>query len=313
MRSEMLVPFSLLWFLWQRMRVYFAHPKMLPVPVVCIGNVTVGGAGKTPVAIATAQMLQARGKKVAFLSRGYGGSLTGPVRVDASAHTANEVGDEPLLLARIAPCYVGKNRLAAAECAIRDGAEILVADDGMQNYSFYKDLTVAVIDGTFGIGNGLVLPAGPLRDRVDKALTRARAVVIIGRAELKVVEQIDKAKLPLFTAHTEPAAPDALPDKEPPYVAFAGIGLPEKFFATLEGLGYTLAHKAAYPDHFPYDARDTKELCALAAKHGAKLITTEKDAVRLPEDFRAEVAVLPIRLCFADAEDFRALLGHYLK
>lgn len=304
--SEMLVPFSVLWFFWMRIRELRAHPKKLPAPVICIGNITVGGAGKTPVAIAVAKLLTARGHKPAFLSRGYGGKLKGPLKVDPATHTAAEVGDEPLLLARVAPCYVAKNRLQAADIALMGGATVLIADDGMQNHGFHKDLTLAVVDAGYGFGNGLVLPAGPLRDRADLALKAAHAVVLIGsHAEPKTLEIIHSSKLPLHLASLHP---DTLPDTQTPYVAFAGIGIPAKFFTTLKQVGVNVAVHIPFPDHHPYSGKDLAHLEKLAKEKNAKLITTEKDAVRLPPEFRTKVATLAVTFLPDEPESFRTLV-----
>jgi tetraacyldisaccharide 4'-kinase len=307
--TEFLVPFSVLWFFWQRWRDMQSEPRKLSVPVICIGNITAGGAGKTPVALAVARMLAEKGRKPAFISRGYGGRLKGPVKVDTAAHGAGEVGDEPLLLARVAPCYIARKRAQAAELAMAEGADVLVMDDGMQNHSLSKDLTLVVVDGAYGFGNRLLLPAGPLRDRADIGLKKAQAAVVIGRTDAKVLEIINKAGLPVHWANLVPAI---LPDSQQPYVAFAGIGLPDKFFMTLKTIGTFVVKKVPFADHHPYSAKDVTKLRGLAEAHKAKLITTEKDAVRLPPEFRAEVEVLPVTLEFEEPEALRAVLGKYL-
>lgn len=308
--SEAMVPFSVLWFFWMRIREMRAKPQKLSVPVICVGNITAGGAGKTPVAMALATLLLERGKKPAFISRGYGGKLKGPQKVDPATHTAAEVGDEPLLLARVAPCYIARERVRAAQLAIAEGATVLIADDGMQNHSFSKDLTLAVVDGFYGFGNRLVMPAGPLRDRVDLALKPADAVILIGRpSNPKVMDAINAAAKPILMAELQPVT---LPDQQQPYVAFAGIGVPDKFFKTLKTIGVFVKKTVPFRDHHPYTAKDVRKLQALADSMKAKLITTEKDAVRLPPSFRDKVDILPVALTFDEPEELRKLVEKYL-
>jgi tetraacyldisaccharide 4'-kinase len=285
------------------------------VPVFCIGNLTVGGAGKTPTAIAVAQMLIAAGKHPMFLSRGYGGRLAGPVRVDPAVHHATDVGDEPLLLARIAPTIVARDRVAGARLARESGADAIVMDDGFQNPSLTKDLSIVVVDGERGIGNGRVLPAGPLRAPLAAQLAHAQAVLVIGAPEgAQTVAVAARARtLPVFHGRLDPdfKAVGALTFR--PVLAFAGIGHPDKFFATLAEANIEVRAKQAFPDHHRYTVAEAAELLARAAREGLVPVTTEKDLVRLAGEpelsaLAAAVRAVPVRLTVREEDAFRALI-----
>jgi tetraacyldisaccharide 4'-kinase len=216
------------------------------VPVICVGNPTLGGAGKTPAAIAIAQMLAAMGERPVFLSRGYGGGERGPVRADPARHSAREVGDEPLLLAGVFPTIVARDRVAGATLAAAQGASVIVMDDGFQNPALVKDLSLLMVDAATGIGNGDVFPAGPLRAPLHVQLAAAQALVRVGRGEASgfVEEQAKAAGLKVLAAELMPDPQIAARLKGKPLLAFAGIGHPEKFFATLRALGATIAECA---------------------------------------------------------------------
>ena len=270
-------------------------------PVICVGNYVIGGAGKTPTAIAVARLLQSAGERVAFLSRGYGGApRAAPTRVDLQQHGSLAVGDEPLLLARVAPCWVGADRVAAAREAIADGASALVLDDGLQNPSLAKDYAIAVIDGEVGFGNGLCFPAGPLRAPPERQAPFVSAEVAIGDGPSPA--RAPGAVKPLFRARLEADAIFAAELIGRPVLAFAGIARPEKFFATLGGIGAIVAERRRFADHHVYDARDVAELTAVARRRGLTLVTTEKDYVRLAFDQRAGVRALPVMLRFEAPE-----------
>jgi tetraacyldisaccharide 4'-kinase len=280
-------------------------------PVICVGNYVVGGAGKTPTAIAVARLLQGAGERVAFLSRGYGGApRAAPTRVDPHLHGALAVGDEPLLLARVAPCWVGADRVAAAREAIAEGASVLVLDDGLQNPSLAKDYAIAVIDGEAGFGNGLCFPAGPLRAPPERQAPYVSAEVVIG--ERGSPPRAHGPAKPLFRARLEADAIVAAGLIGRPALAFAGIARPEKFYATLEGIGAIVAGRRRFPDHHVYDARDIAELAGVARRRGLTLVTTEKDYVRLAADQRADVRALPVTLRFEAPERVAASLREAL-
>lgn len=269
------------------------QPVKLSRSIICIGNVTAGGAGKTPVAISVCNILKAQGKHPAFLSRGYGGQYKGPHRVDPERDTAQEVGDEPLLLSTHAPAWIARNRVAGAEAAIAAGADIIIMDDGFQNPALKKDISLLVIDGQYGLGNGHLLPAGPLRERLAAALSRTQAVVIMGEDKHNISRQIPSI-IPILHATLQPSQASALEDK--PYVAFAGIGNPQKFFETLKIMNGNVAETISFPDHYPYTPEDISRLRARAEVLDAGLVTTEKDWVRLPKNLRAEIRYVPVEV-----------------
>lgn len=302
-QAWLLLPFSLIYIVIVQLMKLVRWPRKASVPVICVGNASAGGAGKTPVAIALAKLLQEQDKKVAFVTRGYGGSVAGPQRVDAAKHTADEVGDEALLLAKAAPCYVAKNRYAGVEAAASDGAELVILDDGLQNRSVKKSLSLLVVDGGVGFGNGLPMPSGPLRDVLGVTLEAVDAAIIIGKDEAGVEKKI-RSK-PVLNATI---SSDAELDKHGNYVAFAGIGYPKKFYNTLKELGARVAATCDFADHHDYTEADVRALIDLAREHEAHLITTEKDAVRIPAQWRGQIASLPISLRFKQSKQLRELL-----
>jgi tetraacyldisaccharide 4'-kinase len=281
--------------------------KHVGVPVLCVGNLVAGGAGKTPVVLSLAQMLSGAGHRPQILSRGYGGSLAGPKRVDPALHSAAEVGDEPLLLARAAPTWIGRDRVATAAAAIAQGAELLLLDDGFQNPLLHQDLALVVVDGEYGVGNGRVIPAGPLREPARVGLARAQAVVLMGAGKN------DLALAGTKTLKAKLVTRDADPLKGKRLVAFAGIGRPQKFFATLKELGAVLVAERGFPDHHRYHEAELDQLAREAANQDATLITTEKDWVRLDPRWRMRVAALKIEVQWEDRAAVLALLATVVK
>jgi len=301
--SGVLLPVSWIYEAVGTLRRRRISPWKAPVPVLCIGNLTTGGTGKTPVAIALAEMLKERGRSPHFLSRGYGGSVTGPARVDPERHTAKEVGDEPLLLSRTAPVWIGGNRAATAKLACDTGADCLVMDDGFQNPGLAKDYSVIVIDGPYGLGNGRVLPAGPLRESLRAGTARAQAVILIGEDEHSISAKLD---LPVIRADIAPLDIRDLAGEK--FAAFAGIGRPGKFFESLRAMNCNLISERAFPDHHEFSAREIREILALADKENATAITTEKDLERIPTEFRVKIDVLRVGIRWRDAAAPGALL-----
>jgi tetraacyldisaccharide 4'-kinase len=253
------------------------------IPVLCVGNLTLGGAGKTPTAVAVAQLLAAAGRKPFILSRGYRGALAGPVRVDPAHHRAADVGDEPLLLARFAPTIVARDRAAGAAAARAAGAGAIVMDDGFQNPGLEKDRSILVVDGRRGIGNGMVFPAGPLRAPLQGQLRRAQALLMVGpgSAGEEVAARARAAGLEVFHGRLEPNAETLAALKEWPVLAFAGIGDPEKFFATLRDAGIDVRAAIPFPDHHRYHRSEALDLIDRAERDGLVAVTTEKDMARL--------------------------------
>ncbi len=307
--STMLLPASWLYGHGTAWRVRKAPRVRMPVPVVCVGNITAGGSGKTPVTLSLATRLLEQGHRPAFLTRGYGGRLTGPTEVDPDRHTAHDVGDEPLLLARLAPTFVARDRVAGAEAAVTEGAEILLMDDGHQNSSVYKDLSLVVIDGGFGFGNGRLLPAGPLRETVRRGVGRADAVIMIGDDRTGATNRIGSP--PQLEARFMPTE-GALALQGERVVAFAGIGRPEKFFETVRELGADVLETLAYPDHHMFPETEIMFICELAHERGAQPVCTEKDYVRLPPDARAMVTPVPVTLEWRNPSEVDRLLAPFL-
>ena len=280
-----------------------ARPSLrLPVPVVCIGNFTAGGAGKTPVAAEVARLLQASGERVFILSRGYGGAKRGaPLWVEPRLHSAAAAGDEPLLLAETAAVVIAADRVRSARLAILLGATVLVMDDGLQNPALAKTFTLAVVDGAVGAGNGLCLPAGPLRAPLAAQLPFVDAVVAIGAGQAGEALALASGK-PVFRAALTPDAAVAAHLAGRRVVAFSGIGRPEKFFAMLEALGAHVLSRHAFGDHHVYSPAELVRLGGEAARQGAIAVTTRKDFVRIPAPLRPPgLLALPVALAFDDA------------
>lgn len=309
----LLTPPSWLWARVTARRIARASPADPGVPVVSIGNLTVGGSGKTPVAREVLRLLRAGGIEAHGLSRGYGGRLAGPVRVDPAAHAAAEVGDEPLMLARDLPVWVARDRAAGAVAAAAAGAAAIVLDDGHQNPAVKKTLSLVVVDGEtrggeWPFGDGAVFPAGPMREPLAAGLARTDAVVLLLPADLEAPDPALLAlfgEVPVLTARLEPLAPPP----PGPLVAFAGVAKPWKVERALRAAGAELAEFFPFPDHGAYAEADLAMMARLADERGASLLTTEKDWVRLPPAWRGRVAAWPVRARFEDEGAALALLG----
>ena len=303
----LLAPLSWPYLLGGYIHKKFSRSWRAPVPVISVGNLNLGGTGKTPVTLAIARLLQQRGRVPHIISRGYKGLLAGPVQVDPACHTYHQVGDEPLLLARIAPTWVSKNRAKAARLACQAGADILLLDDGHQNHSLAKDFSIIVVNSRQGFGNGRVFPAGPLRQGIRAGLKQADAVILIGE-EQGAPHQLLSLTCPLLQARAMPVEPEPCAA-----LAFAGIGYPEKFRKTLLEAGYQLKGFIPFADHHPYSAADMHYLETRAQAAGCPLITTEKDFVRIPPVSRKNIRVLPMILEFSPVDALEKILGGKFK
>jgi len=284
------------------MRASRAPEYAAPVPVICIGNVVMGGAGKTLVCADLAKRLSAKGQKPHIIMRGYGGLTLAPTQVDLNVHGANDVGDEPLLLARLAPTWVGRNRAEVAKRACEAGASVIVMDDGFQNSTLAKTLSLLVVDTAYGFGNGRVCPAGPLRETVNSAIARAHGVIALGNVNADL-----KFDLPTFAGHTNAAtlAPDIQGKR---VIAFAGIGRPEKFFDTLKAAGAELVETISFPDHHPFLSSEVEDILSKASANNCIVVTTEKDIVRIPAEFRTHIISFPVQLNWEHEDAFERFI-----
>ena len=289
-------------------RIRNTESAKVDAAVICVGNLTMGGTGKTPVTRALIELLKEAGTNAQGLSRGYGGSVKGPICVDLSRHTAKDVGDEPLILAQAAPVWISRNRIDGARAAVLHGAQAIIMDDGHQNPHLHKDMSIVVVDAEAGWGNDRVFPAGPLREPVSEGLSRADAIILMmptsGFEPDYDALGLADIELPILKAWLAPVAPP--PDG--PLFAFAGIGRPEKFFNSLTNEGGQLAGTKAYPDHHDFSRNDLRQLKSMAASIGARLITTEKDWVRIPAAERDGLTAWPVRAVFAEPARASALL-----
>lgn len=291
----LLMPLSWIYAAAAQRKINETIPKTVDTPVICVGNLTMGGVGKTPIVSYIADQLSNAGHTPATLSRGYKGRLPGPVQVKPGYHTPLDVGDEPLMLAKTHAAYISKNRIKGAQLIHKNNHSVIVMDDGHQNPSLLKTISLVVVDSEMGFGNKHVFPAGPLREHIHNGLARADAVIIVGSGNLHI-----PFSGPLF--RTQIVASDTI--SQGPWVAFAGIGKPEKFFNSLRQQTDNIVECFPFPDHHTYTQKELDKLHMYATQHKAKLITTEKDYVRLPADMQANVTTLPIHLKWEQGDEF---------
>lgn len=306
--SRLLQPVSLLYDIISTLKRAQAKPAGFPIPVICVGNLTAGGSGKTPVALYIGKLLKNKNAGAFFVSRGYGGKLKGPVLVNPKKHTSSEVGDEPLLLAEVLPTVIAKDRVAGIRLAISKGAKAVVLDDGFQNPSVIKTLSLLVIDGERVFGNGMLIPAGPLRERPEAGFKRAHAIIVLNRSTRVPPLPADR---PVFNARTVAQNTEALKGRK--VIAFCGIAHPDKLFGTVAGAGANIVETIAFPDHHPYSPIDVKKLLFKSYIEEAVLITTSKDVVRLPQKLRDCVAVVDIAVEFENPAMFESVIDYILK
>ncbi|OSQ39595.1 tetraacyldisaccharide 4'-kinase [Thalassospira mesophila] len=303
--ARALAPLSRLWragAAWKAATTPAFHPGC---KVICLGNFTVGGAGKTPSAQAIQAILRDLGHSPHFLSRGYGGTISGPHRVDLTTDTATQVGDEPLLLARCGPTWISRDRACGARAIKSAGADVIIMDDGLQNPSVIKDFAIVVIDGATGFGNGRVMPAGPLRETTQSGFSKVAAAIIIGPDQTGISQRIP-AHVAVFSAQICAQNPDEFTGQN--VVAFAGIGRPEKFYQSLRDCNANIVAARDFADHHMYKPGEIQDLQGLAQQHGAHLVTTEKDLVRLPLALQHDIKTLRIALEFDDLHGIKEII-----
>ncbi len=285
-------------------RIRRANPADIGIPVVCVGNLTMGGAGKTPVTAAVRKHLVSKGFRAASLSRGYGGAEEGPLKVDPAKHTVKDVGDEPLMLAASGEAWISKDRLAGAKAMVSDGVHAIVMDDGHQNPTLKKTISLVVIDASLPFGNRHIFPKGPLREPIAYGLSRADAIVLMGEGEPP--PELKGFHKPILQARLAPVG-KLVPGR---YIAFAGIGRPERFFDSLQRLpGVELAEAVPYPDHHMFEQSDLDYLMKLVTERGARLITTDQDHVRLPANMKQTVLRASVEAKFDDDAAFNTLFS----
>ena len=288
-----LLPLGWLYHFATALKIRLSKSYKSSVPVICIGNLTAGGTGKTPISIAIADIVKNKRKNPFFISRGYGGKVKNII-IHSYNNCAKEVGDEPLLLSKIAPVAVNPDRAEAAKLAIKSGADILIMDDGFQNPGLYKDISFLVFNGKFGIGNGGIIPAGPLRETFASGIKRASALIIIGNDETNIAKKTD---LPVFFADITEEQPNI---KNKNVFAFAGIGYPEKFYNSLKNVGLNIIEKQDFPDHHFYAENELNKIIETAKKQNLEIFTTSKDYVKIPADMQKYFNVLNIKIKWHD-------------
>ncbi len=293
--STALTPISWIYHGFSHRRIHKKPRYKSKLPVICVGNLTAGGSGKTPVVTSLCKLLQQAGKNPNILSRGYGAKLKNMTKVNQEIHTAKEVGDEPYMHAKDFDCWISADRVRGAKMIETDPkVDVIVMDDGFQNPYLYKNLNIVVVDGVVGFGNEQLIPAGPLREPIENGIKRADALIIIGDDRHYLTERFSYL-LPVFQAHLIPDF-ETHTWKGKKVIGFTGIGRPEKFRNTLLSIGVKLKEFVPFADHHFFSLSDINRLLNLAKKHGAKLVTTEKDWGRLPLSFQDTIAAIPIKV-----------------
>jgi tetraacyldisaccharide 4'-kinase len=303
--SFAMLPLALIYFIVISIKNLLKLPYKSKLPVVCIGNVTAGGGGKTPIAIWLAKYLTSKQVRVCFLSRGYGGNYSNSLKLDPAIHDSKFAGDEALLLAKYAPVYLCKNRAEGAKLAEKDHMKMIIMDDGMQNNSIIKDITLMAIDGETGFGNGLLLPAGPLREPASAAIKKSNMAIIIGQDKQNLANIIPSVAAKIVANNNQ------LEGKK--ILAFAGIARPQKFYHTLEELGAKIIFSQDFPDHYFYSNHDLDNLCHLAEQNEAMLITTEKDYIKIPASYKDKISYLPIAIEIENKQKITDIIDQLLK
>ena len=298
-QSVILFPVSYIWRFGHYAQQKILNTKETEIPVICVGNLTVGGSGKTPVVITLCRFLSGIGKSTSILTRGFGGKEKGPIFVSTNLHQSLDVGDEPLMMAHSLDVCVSRNRpLGANHILDKKKYDCIVMDDGLQNPTLKKDLNIAVFDGKYGIGNGFLLPAGPMRQKLEVGIQNIDLVIFNGKDETGLGQKIPP-HIPIFTGELQPDEEIVEKMKNRRVYGFAGIGNPSRFFKTLNNIGADLVGEAHFADHHPYTDADLTQLYEEAMQSGAELVTTQKDWMRLPTDWRDRVLTVPVRIHFS--------------
>ncbi len=304
-KSILLFPFSFIWRLGHYLRQKNARPEKIKIPIICVGNLTVGGSGKTPVVITLCRFLSGISKSPSVLTRGFGGKEKGPIFVDTNLHQSFDVGDEPLMMANSIDVCVSRNRPLGANYIMADKkADCIVMDDGLQNPTLEKDLKLAVFDGKFGVGNGLLLPAGPMRENLESGLRNVDLVIFNGEDETNLARKIPP-NIPIFTGELRPDDEIIEHMRNRRVYGFAGIGNPSRFFKTLNNIGSDIVGEAHFADHHPYTDADMTQLYEEANQLGSELVTTQKDWMRLPAGWRDRVLIVPVRIHFSATDSIK--------
>ncbi|MCH2546951.1 MAG: tetraacyldisaccharide 4'-kinase [Alphaproteobacteria bacterium] len=310
LQAKVLWPLSQIYQMGYRVRRMSIKPIAITSKILCIGNLIAGGAGKTPVALDVGQYIKSQGVNACYLSKGYGGTLRTPTLVNPQIHNAKQTGDEALLLAQVLPTIVAKSRVAGAKFAEKQGFDLIILDDGFQNPTLKPDISLVVVDSVYRFGNGFTLPAGPLREPVKYGLSRADALVVL-RRDRKQGSPVTDFPIPVINADLRTSCPEITPDKK--LIAFTGIARPEQFFeALVQHCGAHIVSSFPFADHHPFTKKDMVGLKTEANKHDATLITTAKDAARLPEEQRGEVMVAQATINWHNADDLKAVLAPLL-
>ena len=304
-QAFLLFPVSYIWRLGHYLRQRNTNPQNSDIPIICVGNLTVGGSGKTPVVITLCRFLSGIGKSPSVLTRGFGGKEKGPVFVNTNLHQSSDVGDEPLMMSNSITVCVSRNRpLGAAFISAKKELDCAVMDDGLQNPTLKKDLKIAVFDGKFGIGNGLLLPAGPMREKLEDGLQNVDMVIFNGEDETGLKSKIP-SHIPIFTGELRPDDEIIEQIKNRRVYGFAGIGNPSRFFKTLHSIEADIVGEAHFADHHPYTDTDMSQLYEEANQAGSELVTTQKDWMRLPAEWRDRVLTVPVRIHFSSADSIQ--------
>ncbi|KKJ77792.1 hypothetical protein WH95_04985 [Kiloniella litopenaei] len=314
--STLLLPLSGFYYLGSILRQKLATPTKLDVPVICVGNLTAGGSGKTPITLALADMLCKMGKNPHIVSRGYGGQHEGPLRVSPAQHSARDVGDEPLMMALSksqTPVWISRNRVDGAKAAIKESADVILLDDGFQNPALEKDLSIIVVDNKIGFSNGRLIPSGPLRESIHNGLKRADAILVIKKPDDIINPDLtaffsEKEVSGVMITPTDTTRASELANKK--VLAFAGIGYPKKFYDTLENLSVNVCKTVNFPDHHHYTIDDLNKVLSLAKDNGAEAIfTTEKDFVKVPDELKETISYLPIHAVWDNPHFINSILS----